>query len=63
MLLHGVESSLVFCNCQLAPQKFLPLSVLNVPKMGIKMSVCVHAQSHLTLCDPHGLERTRLLCP
>ena len=44
MLLHRVESSLAFCNCQLAPQKFIPLSVLNVPKMGIKISVCVHAQ-------------------
>ena len=44
MLLHRVESSLAFCNCQLAPQKFIPLSVRNVPKMGIKISVCVHAQ-------------------
>ena len=25
--------------------------------------VCVHAQLCPTLCDPHGLEPTRLLCP
>ena len=24
---------------------------------------CVHAQSHLTLCDPIGCSSTRLLCP
>ena len=27
------------------------------------MDVCLVAKSCLTLCDPHGLQPTRLLCP
>ena len=27
------------------------------------LRICMHAQSCSTLCDPHGLSHTRLLCP
>lgn len=35
MLLHGVRDCLAFWNWQHEPGRFLPLSILVVPKMGI----------------------------